>query len=204
MRLEYELNASWQVDYTNMADFSNFLEIQTRTPWERTLVEFASWSDPGPGSLVLDIGCHALGIDLDFTLLASRLFPLLAQASACRLPFCRDTFELITATNVLFLLNRPLIALEEWQRVLKPEGQLCLLNPSENLSLAAAGKVADERGLDGRARESLLNWARNAEDHFRWTEQETRDLLAATGLGLSASTLRVGPGFARFVRALKP
>ncbi|MGB7873143.1 MAG: class I SAM-dependent methyltransferase [Anaerolineales bacterium] len=198
-----------------MSDFSNFLDVQTKTAWGRTLAEFASFCDPEPASLILDIGCGpgllpvifareghtAFGIDADFSLLSSTFAPNLIQADALDLPFQPSTFKPITATNVLFLLDDPLIALQEWARVLAPDGELCLLNPSENLSVSAATRLADERGLDGTARESLLNWAQNAEHNFRWTEDETRDLLSRAGLRLEESVLRVGPGFARFVRA---
>jgi ubiquinone/menaquinone biosynthesis C-methylase UbiE len=201
-----------------MPDFSNFLEIQTQTPWGRTLTEFASFCDPQPASLILDVGCgpgllpllfarrgcRSLGVDLDLGLLAARIAPSLAQADGLRLPFPAESFELITATNLLFLLDDPVRALHEWARALKSQGSLCLLNPSERMSIRAATQLADERGLDGTARASLLGWARNAEDHVRWTEIETRLLLAEAGFGRTESVLRVGPGFARFSRGIKP
>jgi ubiquinone/menaquinone biosynthesis C-methylase UbiE len=117
------------------------------------------------------------------------------------LPVRAKSFELVTVTNLLFLLDDPVQALQEWGRVLLPAGALCLLNPSENLSHQAARRLADVRGLAGTARESLLNWAENAETHNRWTEAETRKLLSKGGFRLEESTLRVGPGFTRFVRA---
>lgn len=198
-----------------MTDFSNFLDVQTRTAWGRTLAEFASFCAPGPASLILDIGCgpgllpaifaregHTVfGIDTDFSLLSSTLSRNLIQAEALKLPFRSSTFDFVTATNVLFLLDDPLLALREWKRVLAPNGKLCLLNPSETLSVSVASRLAAERRLDGTARESLLNWARNAENRFHWTESETRELLAGAGLWLDESVLRVGPGFARFSRA---
>ncbi len=198
-----------------MTDFSNFLDVQTRTAWGRTLAEFASFCAPGPASLILDIGCgpgllpaifaregHTVfGIDTDFSLLSSSLSCNLIQAEALKLPFRSSTFDSVTATNVLFLLDDPLPALREWKRVLAPNGELCLLNPSETLSVSAASRLVAERRLDGTARDSLLNWARNAESHFRWTEAETRDLLSQAGLWLEESVLRVGSGFARFARA---
>lgn len=197
-----------------MTDFSNFLDVQTRTAWGRTLAEFASFCAPGPASLILDIGCGpgllpaifareghtAFGIDTDFSLLSSSLSSNLIQAEALKLPFRPSTFDFVTATNVLFLLDDPLPALQEWKRVLAPNGALCLLNPSENLSVSAASRLTAERRLDGTARESLLNWAGNAESHFRWTEAEIRNLLSQAGLWLEESVLRVGPGFARFAR----
>jgi SAM-dependent methyltransferase len=201
-----------------MPDFSNFLEIQTRTPWGRTLAEFASFCDPKPDAVILDVGCgpgqlpflfarsgsRSLGVDLDFSLLAGRLASSLAQADALRLPFPTASFDLVTATNVLFLLNEPVTALREWTRILKPRGTICLLNPSNRLNPASAGTIAEQRNLDEMARESLLGWARNAEDHVRWTEGETRSLFMEAGLVLTESVLRVGPGFARLSRGIKP
>jgi ubiquinone/menaquinone biosynthesis C-methylase UbiE len=198
-----------------LSDFSNFLDVQTKTAWGRTLAEFASFCDPRPASVVLDVGCgpgllpalfaergcKSFGVDFDFGLLVARLVPALVRADAFALPFRSSTFNLVTATNLLFLLGDPLRALHEWRRVLVPGGELCLLNPTENLSVPAARRLADERGLEGTARDSLLNWAYNAESHSRWTEHETRELLSQAGLQLEESVLRVGPGFARFARA---
>jgi len=197
-----------------MPDFSDFLEVQTQTAWGRTLADFASFCDPAPGMCTLDVGCGpgllpailaqkgccSFGVDIDFGLLTSPLSPYLAAADAFSLPFPAGTFDLVTGVNLLFLLNDPIHALQEIVRVLKPTGQVCLLNPSEHISVEAATRLADERGLEGKSRGSLLNWARNAEEHFRWTEEETKNLLASAGLELAESVLRVGPGFARYVR----
>jgi SAM-dependent methyltransferase len=197
-----------------MPDFSDFLEVQTQTAWGRTLADFASFCNPEPAALILDVGCgpgllpaifvqkgcRSLGIDTDFSLLTSHLSLALAAVDALSLPFLSGTFDLVTAVNLLFLLDDPVNALQEMARVVKPFGQVCLLNPSEHISTEAATRLADARGLEGKARGSLLNWARNAEEGARWTEEETRSLLALAGLELDETTLRVGPGFARYVR----
>jgi len=196
-------------------DFSNFLEIQTKTGWGRALSEFADFCAPPPASLILDVGCgpgllpsiftqagcRAYGADADLLLLSTSLSPNLVQSDAGALPFPPAAFHLITATNLLFLLEKPLCALEEWKRLLLPNGEICLLNPSERLSVGAAVNLADARGLDGAARDSLLNWAHIAEQRSRWTEDQTRALLARAGLELLETTLRIGAGFARFTRA---
>jgi SAM-dependent methyltransferase len=158
----------------------------------------------GPGrlpALLEERGARAYGVDLDPQALVEPLHHRLARADGLHLPFPGGTFHLATATNLLFLLPDPPALLHEMARVLRPDGQLYLLNPSEHLTLQAASDLAAERGLQGTARESLLVWARRAEAGRRWTEAETASLLAQAGLRLEASALKMGPGFARFVRA---
>ena len=197
-----------------MPDFSDFLEVQTQTAWGRTLADFAIFCNPASATRTLDVGCgpgllpaifaqkgcRSLGIDTDLSLLTFHLSLCLSAADAFSLPFPAGTFDLVTAVNLLFLLDDPIRALQEMTRVMKPSGQVCLLNPSEHISTDAATRLADARGLEGKGRQSLLNWARNAEEHIRWTEEETKALLASAGLELAESLLRVGPGFARYVR----
>ena len=52
-------------------------------------------------------------------------------------------------------------------RLLHPDGQIVILNPSEHLNVGAANQLADQRGLDGLARETLINWVARAEAHHR-------------------------------------
>ena len=75
---------------------------------------------------------------------------------------------------------------------------MAVLNPSENLNIKAAGIFAVERGLDGVAKDTLLNWARRAEENYRWTEDGTQALFTNAGLRYMASSLKIGPGFGRF------
>jgi len=196
----------------------SFLEIQTQTAWGRTLEGFADWCAPQPGWLALDVGCgpgllpallarrgcRAFGSDLDYASLAARLHPQLAQAEAGHLPFPGGTFDLLTASNVLFLLPDPPAALCEMARLLRPGGRLCLLNPSEHMSLAAAARLAEARGLQGLERQSLLDWAARAEAHRRWDARALQDLYAGCGLQLERCELRIGPGLARWSSASKP
>jgi hypothetical protein len=109
---------------------------------------------------------------------------------------------LITASNLLFLLPDPQSALQQAAFLLRPGGQLVTLNPSEHLTVAAAKKMAETRGLSGLARNTLLNWAARAEVHCHWTEAETAQLFAAAGLELMETHTTIGPGFARFARGL--
>jgi SAM-dependent methyltransferase len=202
-----------------MSEFDDFLEIQTKTAWGRTLADFAEWCGPAAGLLALDLGCgpgllsailadryhlHSIGLDTDFDLLRSAAMGLpVTQASACALPFAPATFDLVTATNVIFLLEDPLLALRECHRLLKADATLALLNPSEHLTVEAAQSLTDLRGLQGKNRESLLGWARRAEKHGGWSEEKARFLLKKAGFTVIENTLRIGPGFARLTRARK-
>ena len=73
---------------------------------------------------------------------------------------------------------------------LQPDGEIALLNPSEQMNVAAATALADMRGLEGLARETLLNYANRAERHFRWSEADLRELFAETGFEVTDTTTR--------------
>lgn len=200
-----------------MSAASDFRAVQTTTGWGQVLAMLAEWCRPQPGWHTLDVGCgpgllpallaargcQAGGVELDPAMLRpSPLHPGVARADALHLPLPAGAFDLVTASNLLFLLPAPQPALAEMRRVLAPGGQVVLLNPSERMSLAAATAVADRRDLHGTARESLLNWAARAEAHARWSEADLHALLAAAGLRLVESELTVGPGLARLARGV--
>ena len=193
----------------------SFFQIQTQTGWGRNLAVFAEWCAPQPGWCTLDVGCgpgllpallrqqgcRAFGVDLNPQMFQpAPLHPTVAVSDVLALPFASASFDLITASNLLFLLPDPQAALAEMVRVLRLEGQIALLNPSEHLSLAAAAELAEARGLQGLARESLLDWAARAEANRRWTEAELAEQFSARGLQLTETSLKIGPGFPRCPR----
>ncbi len=194
-----------------------FLELQTKTGWGVMLRSFASWLDPQPASLILDVGtgpgllpailaqsgCRVIGADYSLDMFRDALYQKLTLASVYFLPFKPATFNLITASNLLFLLPDPLTALREMTRLLTPNGEIALLNPSEQMSIAAATALADERGLEGLARETLLNYAGRAEHHFRWSESDLHKLFAEANLEMTGVTTKMGDGLVRFVRGRK-
>lgn len=197
----------------------DFFSIQTQTGWRGVLERFVEWCKPQSDWLTLDVGCgpgllpgllsqrgcRAFGIDLDYSLLRQHWSGQpLTQADARRLPYAAKTFHLITASNLLFFLPEPIEALREMGRIARPGAQICLLNPSEKLSLASAKMLAEERNLQGVARASLIEWARRAETHRRWSEAELEKLYATAGLELVETALKIGPGLARFARGIKP
>lgn len=199
-------------------DASYFLDLQTSTGWGQTLAGFAAWCAPQAGWRTLDVGCGpgllpallgragcwSVGVDLDAGMFQpAPLHAQVVQAHGLYLPFGGQSFDLVTASNLLFLLERPQAVLVELRRVLRTAGRLCLLNPSERMSVQAASQLAAQRGLEGLARETLLNWARRAETHARWDADQLAILLAAAGLALERTDLRVGPGLARLACALR-
>jgi ubiquinone/menaquinone biosynthesis C-methylase UbiE len=203
-------------DLTHDPDY--FLTLQTETGWGRTLAGFASWCAPHSGWLALDVGCgpgllpalfaqagcFAVGADLTPKMFQPQpLHPTVTTADALALPFPANIFDLITASNLLFLLPDPLPALRQMARALKPGGRLCLLNPSEQMSINAAQTLADQRALEGLARDTLLNFATRAERGHRWSEGELADLMTAAGLTLQESILKMGRGLLRFARGVK-
>jgi SAM-dependent methyltransferase len=200
------------------ADAAYFTALQTETGWGRTLDSFATWCRPQAGWRTLDVGCGpgllpalfagrgclALGVDLEAAMFAPRpLHPLVVQSDALCLPFPAATFHLATAVNLLFMLPDPVQAAAELARVVRTGGRVAVLNPSEHMSVVAAHTLADQHGLQGLARETLLNWASRAENHARWDERALHSLFSTCSLRLVESALRVGPGLARAAVAIK-
>jgi ubiquinone/menaquinone biosynthesis C-methylase UbiE len=194
-------------------DPANFHALQTQTGWGRTLAAFAEWCTPQPGWYTLDVGCGpgllpsilasygcwAAGIDIDQGMFMPQpLHPEVVVGDIFRLPFDVGEFDLVTGSNLLFMLPEPVKALIEMKRVLKTNGKVAMLNPSEALSKGAVQIFIDERSLIGVARETMVLWAERAEAHSRWTEAETYALYNQSGLKCMSCSSRVGSGFARF------
>jgi ubiquinone/menaquinone biosynthesis C-methylase UbiE len=199
-------------------DSNYFHELQSQTGWGHMLASFARWCAPQPGWRVLDVGCgpgllpalfsqagcRSFGTDLDpDMLIPGAVHPDTAVADAIQLPFQPNSFEMVTASNLLHLLDGPLPAIREFTRVLNPGGTLAVLNPSEHMTAAAATALADERQLTGLARDTLLNYAARAEDAIRWSPAEFEELCTQAGLQFKDTTLKMGPGLVRYAKAEK-
>jgi ubiquinone/menaquinone biosynthesis C-methylase UbiE len=199
-------------------DSQYFLELQINTGWGQMLSSFTRWCDPQPGQFTLDVGCgpgllpalfgqvsaHAFGIDHDPDMLKNPLSPEIANAKADLLPFATTTFDLVTASNLLYLNPEPMQLLSEMVRVLRSGGRVCLLNPSEQMTMQAALDLANQRGLEGLARETLLNYAQRAENYFRWNIDDLSDMFREIGLTNLQTTLRMGAGLVRYAKGQKP
>lgn len=201
-----------------MSDSDYFLDLQTQTGWGRVISRFRDWTNPQPGWLTLDVGCgpglmpallaqrgcFSLGMDIDLQMfIPTPLHPQVSAADVMHLPFPELVFDLVTASNLLFLLPDPQAALQEMTRRVRPGGQVATLNPSEHLTVAAAVKLIEARDLTGLTKETLLNWAARAEAQFHWSKAETAALFATAGLELIETLTTMGPGFARFARGMR-
>jgi SAM-dependent methyltransferase len=131
------------------------------------------------------------------------LHPDVAIANVDTLPFSSLCFDLVTASNLLFLLSDPVASLREMVRVVKPRGQIAILNPSEQMSVNAAAQLADKHNLEGLARDTLLNYAGRAERHNRWGKNEITSIFEVAGLRLVDIALKMGPGLVRFAKGMK-
>ena len=195
-----------------------FQYIQRATAWNRTLGTFARWCQPQANERVLDIGCgpgllpalfrslgcRASGIDLDEAMFQPvPLYPKVVCGDAIRLPFSAGSFDLITASNLLFFLPTPAEALAEMHRVVSRDGRICLINPSPRLSISAAADVAEKLNLDEAACHSPVSWAQRADNHQRWSPDALQELCKTAGLEITTGDCRVGPGFALFAMARK-
>ena len=199
-----------------LESFARFIDAQ---PGWRTLD-----AGCGPGALVRHLarlGCQANGVDVDpgmvdkarelaveveAELAAEGAAPLAThfrQGNAADLPFDDDQFDLVTASNVLFLLPEPLAGLRELARVCRPGGWVALLNPSPRLSRAAAEAFAAQAGLKEFEAMSLVKWGGVAEEHHRFSQADIEALFAAAGLQPPEIVEKIGPGFALFARGTK-
>jgi ubiquinone/menaquinone biosynthesis C-methylase UbiE len=180
----------------------------------------------GPGALVrhlASLGCRADGVDADAgTVAKARQLSLDLRAELGveptgtrpgetrfyhsdiqALPLADNQYDLVTATNVLFLLPEPLAGLREMVRVCRPGGTVAMLNPTPRLSQAAAEAHAAALGLQEFEAFSLAKWGRVAEAHRRFGREDVQAMFAAAGLEAPTLAEKIGPGFALYARGRK-
>jgi SAM-dependent methyltransferase len=127
---------------------SFFWHIGRRVLIEQLLKRFQSSLGPKPSALsLLDLGCGTGGnfpvlkkfgqviscdIEPEALRFARRQFPKgkWLKADAVKLPFRNESFDVVTAFDLLEHLQKERAALKEWMRVLKPGGLLVLTVPA--------------------------------------------------------------------------
>ncbi|MEH2317706.1 class I SAM-dependent methyltransferase [Nostoc sp.] len=116
-----------------------------------TLSFLKTWVQISPTDTVLDIACgtgeferlllteysdqQIVGIDISENMLAiaklkCSAYPQVSfqTASASRLPFDSNSFDVIVSANSFHYFDQPLTALKEMRRVLKPDGKVIILD----------------------------------------------------------------------------
>lgn len=201
-----------------------YMQMQQNDGWRQILASFARFVAPQPQHIVLDIGtgpgalvnifreqfeAHAFGIDASHHLARNAQHHYAENVGQFvtgrlpELPLQSDSIDVITATNVLYLLNAPQQALKDIVRVLKVGGTFAMLNPSTKMSERTATELAHERQLTGFARQNFIEWGRIAETNHRWSLQAVHDLFSDAGLTLIDHQYRIGIGLAFYVRGTK-
>jgi ubiquinone/menaquinone biosynthesis C-methylase UbiE len=192
-----------------------FTQVQATDGWDRVLASFARFVAPAHTAHVLDVGCgrgalvrrlaheveFAYGCDADRGMIDQAL-ALALEAGMLSvefrvgvlpdLPYPPDRFDLVTATNVIFLQRTPQVAISEMARVCKIAGTVAMLNPSPQMSIAAATAYADQRGLTDLNRVSFINWGNVAEQAQRFSAEQITEMFANAGLSDIVIEAKIG------------
>jgi len=208
-------------------DFVNyFTAVQDSDGWSRVLDSFARFVSPTREARVLDVGCgpgalvrrfgkmaaHAEGCDSHPGMI-ERATQLALREGANntsyrigelpRLPYDDGAFDVVTATNVVFLQRDPSSALSEMARACRPGGLVAMLNPSPKMSVAAATAYVDRQRVGGFNRQSFINWAGVAERNHRFSAEQITRLFREAGLAGIDILGRID-GLALFAKAARP
>jgi ubiquinone/menaquinone biosynthesis C-methylase UbiE len=180
----------------------SFFDSMARTTWLKgihdTLKETTgSWEDKD----IIDVGCGTgrlllrgakeanklVGVDLSSEMVKASIQQFFYHelsgkseflvADAENLPFEDDSFHLALSTCVMFLLPDPSKGIQEIHRVLKKDGQIAMLNPSEKMSQETAAQYAKENEISGFERTALLKWSNVSTRRHRYTTDEMTELL---------------------------
>jgi ubiquinone/menaquinone biosynthesis C-methylase UbiE len=199
-----------------------FTQVQASDGWDRILASFARFLALDRSACVLDVGCGpgslvrrlahevtlAHGCDADCGMieqarqLAQREGLTNVEFRVDRLPdlsYAHASFDAVTATNVIFLQRDPFVALRGMARVCKPNGVVAMLNPSPQMSMAAATALADQQGLTEFNRVSFINWGNIAEQSHRFSAAQITQMFETIGLNDIAIEAKIS-GVALFAK----
>lgn len=139
-----------------------------RPGWEPATMLYQRWVAEvlSPGLRVLDLGCGRggiverlgiqgrwVGVDPDLVSLREHRWPDLVRgcAAARRLPFARNSFDVVVTSWVLEHLPAPAETFVEVGRVLRPGGRFLLLTPNARHPLPRASAILATMGRLQRA-----------------------------------------------------
>jgi ubiquinone/menaquinone biosynthesis C-methylase UbiE len=166
-----------------VASAVDFFDLVGQTDWylsiQRSLIHLTGLNE---SHQILDAGCgagrfavsiagrsgHVTGVDISEGMVrrANQIAGHFGISNATfsvadirALPFADDTFDIVICANVLCFMKDAETAVAELIRVLHPEGQLVLLNPSESLNPWSMQKYCEQHALQDFERDSLLSLA---------------------------------------------
>jgi ubiquinone/menaquinone biosynthesis C-methylase UbiE len=187
---------------TQYDQIASYYDRLWRTYIAQTLAFLKAWARIGSSETVLDIACGTgaferivladcpsqpiIGIDISARMLAIAeqkccTFPnvLFQHARASALPCLAQSCDLIVSANAFHYFDTPLLMLEEMRRVLKPGGEVVLLDWCKDFRLCALCDI-------------VLSAIDPAHQHC-YTQHEFHDLLAAAGFDIHrAARVRFG------------
>jgi len=210
--------------FDEMVDF--FDRMQTESPFAALLQRFAVFAAPQAGELCLDVGCGAGRLVRDLAAVAKEATgvdesePMIrrsreraAELGASRasyqvgqlekLNFGDRWFDLVTASNVIFLSPDPAIGLAELFRVTKRGGRIALLNPTTAMNRTAMAVHVAKQGYSGFSAEALLGWAAAAEANKPYDEARMQLELERAGFATERQQRELD-GLALFTLAKRP
>jgi ubiquinone/menaquinone biosynthesis C-methylase UbiE len=202
-----------------------FTQVQATSGWDHVLASFARFVAPEKNAQVLDVGCgpgslvRRLAYEVEFAHGCDADRGMIEQAQKLAieaglpnvefrwgtlpdLAYPPDRFDLVTATNVIFLQRNPQLAIDAMARVCRPGGTVAMLNPSPLMNMAAATAHADQHGLIDLNRVSFINWGNVAEQAQRFSEAQITQMFTAAGLGEIMIEAKIG-GLALFAKGRK-
>ncbi len=185
--------------------FAHFFEKVQRSGFYRKRLEaFLVFLNPKSDMRALDIGCgpgaliieiakkvkEAVGIDYDTHMVVhakrnartagvSNIEFKVARAQS--LPFDNETFDLVSATSVLYLLPEPERGLKEIRRVLKRGGIAANLDPSIKMTKERIDKFIQGQNLSEFEGDALYGWLSAATNNHRFSKDYLRQLYQDCG-----------------------
>ena len=202
-----------------------FTQVQASDGWDRVLASFARFLALAKEAHVLDVGCgpgslvrrlagevaFVYGCDADRGMI-EQAQQLANEAGLTNvefrvgalpdLPYPPDRFDVVTATNVIFLQRNPPAAVMGLARACKPGGLVAMLNPSPQMTVATATAHAAKHGLIEFNRVSFVNWGNAAEQNHRFSEEQITEMFETAGLSQIVIEAKIG-GLALLAKAKK-
>lgn len=181
--------------------YSNKLASGPEADLRRDFLTFAS---PNPGDRVLDVGCgpgwlaiwaaqqarEVVGCDRSKRIIkiaksnarkSGAANVVFHTADATSLPYPNESFDVVIATTLIYLLPQRERGFAELVRVTVPGGRVATLDPDVSMSFGRMRAYAQSRKMNFRNTSKLLAWS-VARIYYPFSEEELRELYIQAGL----------------------